>query len=86
MDKSNDERLLDLRTLVRSRLERDLRLIADLLVQQKELTTTEALDELHHVYTHYLIQNALLDNAGSAIHRSDRKIQEDLKRLRSIDS
>lgn len=85
MDKSNDQRLLDLRLLVRSRLERDLRTIADISATRSELSLRDLLDELHAVYVHYIQQNALLDNAGACINKNDPKLLEDLRRLRSID-
>ena len=86
MNRTNDERLLDLRTLVRSRLERDLKVLADIAKGSPEVPLSELLDEIHHTYEHYLIQNALLDNAHNAIYRNDRKLKEEINSLRSIDS
>jgi hypothetical protein len=85
MDKSNDERLLDLRALVRSRFARDLRTLAEISDLKKELSLADLLDEVHNVYVHYLQQNALLDNASTCIHRKDSRLTEELNRLRSID-
>jgi hypothetical protein len=84
MTKSNDERLLDLRALVRSRLERDLRSLADISSARPELTLRDILDEVHNVYIHYLQQNALLDNASST-QSCDTQLREELNKLRSID-
>lgn len=86
MDRSNDERLLDLRALVRRRLARDLRSLADISDERPELSLRDILDEVHNVYVHYLQQNTLLDNASSCIHRDNSKLQEQLNKLRSIDS
>lgn len=85
MEKSNDERLLDLRALVRERFERDLRSLADISEARKELSLADLLDEVHNVYVHYLKQGALLDNAGACIYKNDPKMLEDLRKLRSID-
>jgi len=86
MNRSNDERLLDLRTLVRKRLERDLTLISQISAENNELSLRDILDEVHHVFVHYLSQAVLLDSAASSIHRDDIKLTEELNRLRSIDS
>ena len=85
MERSNDERLLDLRTLVRRRLERDLRALSEVSAERPELSLRDILDEIHHVYIHYIQQNTLLDNASSSIHRDDSRLREELNRLRSID-
>lgn len=85
MERSGDERLLDLRALVRTRLARDLRSLADILKKESAIPLDEFLEEIHHVYVHYLKQNALLNSATSAIHRDDRKLSEELRNLRSID-
>lgn len=85
MNRSNDERLLDLRALVRTRLERDLRILAAISEDRKELSLHDILDEVHNVYVHYIQQNALLDNASACIKGKDSKLQEELNRLRSID-
>jgi hypothetical protein len=86
VERSNDERLLDLRALVRKRLERDLILLSEISAERPELSLRDILEEVHHVYVHYLTQSALLDSAGAAIHRDDRKLTDELNRLRSIDS
>jgi len=86
MERSNDERLLDLRALVRRRFSRDLRSLAEISDERPELSLRDMLDEVHHVYIHYIQQNILLDNAGATIHKDDAKLREQLNRLRSIDS
>lgn len=86
MSNTNDERLLDLRALVRERFGRDLRLIASISDAQQQLSLRDLLDELHYVYIHYLELNALLNNAQATIAGSTTKLQEELNRLRSIDS
>jgi hypothetical protein len=86
MERSNDERLLDLRALVRRRFERDLRSLADISAERAELSLRDMLDEVHHIYVHYLQQNALLDNASSSIHRDDSQLRATLDKLRSVDS
>lgn len=83
--RSNDERLLDLRALVRTRLERDLRALADISAERPELSLRDLLDEVQHVYVHYLQQDALLNAASHTIHRNDSILREELNRLRSID-
>jgi hypothetical protein len=86
MDRSNDDRLLDLRALVRRRFERDMKALADISAERPELSLHDMLDEVHNVYVHYLKQNTLLDSASSCINRDDSRMLEQLNRLRSIDS
>lgn len=86
MSNTNDERLLELRSLVRARFERDLYILADVSAKQKQLSLRDLLDEIHYVYIHYLELNTLLNNAQATIAGSTTKLQEELNRLRSIDS
>ena len=80
-----DKRLLDLRNLVRSRLERDLRLLAQISEQQTQLSLQDILDEVQAVYVHYIKINALLDNASGSISRGNTRLQEALNRLRQAE-
>lgn len=86
MNRSNDERLLDLRALVRKRCERDLRLLADISAKRPELSLRDILDEIHYAFVHYLSQAVLLDSTASSMHSDNRKLAEELNKLRSIDS
>lgn len=85
MDASNDAKLLELRTLVRSRFGRDLRSLTTISEERPELSLADLLEEIHNVYTHYLRQDTLLSNASSCVHQDNSRLQEELNRLRSID-
>lgn len=85
MNQSNDDKLLELRKIVRCRLNRDLRALANISERQSELSLEELLKELHNVYVHYLQLDTLLNNASAAIHRDNTKLQEEINKLRSID-
>lgn len=85
MSQSNDDKLLELRKIVRCRLSRDLRALESISRARQELSLRELLDELHNVYVHYLQLDTLLNNASAAIHRDNTKLQEEINKLRSID-
>lgn len=86
MSRSDDARLLDLRALVRQRLERDLRALADISQEKPELSLRDILDEILHLFINYLEQDTLLNNASSTNRKSNPIIQEESNKLRSIDS
>jgi len=86
MNRSNDERLLDLRTLVRQRFERDLQSLRDISASKPELSLNDLLDELHNIYVHYLQLDTLLNNASTNINREGTSFQDQINKLRSIDS
>lgn len=85
MNKPNDERLLDLRSLVRARLARDLITLANITNESTELTMEDLLEALHTIYVNYIQQNALLNSAGNTIRGNPAKLREEINRLKQID-
>lgn len=86
MSRSDDARLLDLRALVRKRLERDLRALADISQEKPELSLRDILDEVLHLFTNYLEQDTLLNSVSSTKRKLNPTTQEEVNKLRSIDS
>lgn len=86
MERSDDERLLDLRALVRTRLERDLTALATISKEKPELSLRDILDEVLHVFINYLEQDTLLNSAASKRRKDNPKIEEELRKLKSIDT
>ena len=83
---SEENKLLELYDLVKSRLERDLKALADISEKDK-LTLASLLEETHGLYERYNEQLIMLNMAGTVLRSSSKPgAQAIMRQLKSIDS